>query len=252
MTMKRVLFLASCILAFHLAGFTQLTTRENVPSVIRTGTRPQPNNWAIYIGPSVTEVLDMVDKNVSWRGVPLVNLKYYQTDRLEWRLGLLFHGTREKEKGKLIDGGEKVEKVNMEFYNRLMPGVAYHFSPKNVVDVYVGGYLPIGLDRNKMIEKSGMLKNEVSQNIFTVGLEAFIGLQWFVADLPVSFGIEYGLSGLFQNGLRKKHVVSDGETTQTYYTSADEKDRRFFNSLKRNRFELGNDCRVSISYYFKN
>lgn len=251
MSMKRALFLASCMLAFHLAGFAQLSTRENVPGVIRTGTRPQAGNWGIYIGPSVTEVLDMVDKKVSWRGVPLVNLKYYQTDRLEWRLGLLFNKTREKEKGKLIDDGDNVEKVDMESYNRIMPGVAYHFSPQNVVDVYVGGYLPIGLDRNKIIEKNGNLKNEVSQSIFAIGLEAFIGLQWFIADLPVSFGIEYGFSGLLQNGLRKKHVVSDGETTQTYYTSANEKDKRYYDSLKRNKFEFGNDCRVSISYYFK-
>ena len=52
-----------------------------------------------------------------------------------------------------------------------------------------------------------------------VGLEAFIGLQAFIADLPVSVGFEYGLSGMFHTGQKVKTEVYDAvnNTTQTTY-----------------------------------
>ncbi len=249
-------------------GFGQLSTRESIPSVIHMGTRPEAGNFGIFIGPSISEIKDMVDKGIRWKGLPLVNFKYYIKDRLEVRLGLQFSKTREKSDGDLLNisndyfeeeegempdeevGNTSVKVIDMNSYNRLTPGIAYHFSPQNIVDVYVGANVPLGWDRYKSVHNEGDIKNEVSQNVFVVGVGGFIGLQWFVADLPVALGFEYGFYGLSQSGMKYKHVVSDGETSQTYYTK-DENDGVLYDNLKHSKFDFGTDLRITLSYYFK-
>lgn len=246
--MKRVSLLILCMCGFGLMSFAQLSTRENVPSVIRTGTRPQAKDFGIFIGPSISEIKDIVDKDIKWKGMPLVNFKYYFKDQLEGRIGLQFSKTREKSDGDLLAGGS-AKTIEMSSYNRITPGIAYHFSSKNVVDVYVGANVPLGWDRKRFVNNAGRDKNEVSQNIIVVGVGGFIGLQWFVADLPVALGLEYGFYAQSQTGLKFKHVVREDDVTQTYYTSS--KDGQAYDNLKENKFEAGSDLRITLSYYFK-
>ncbi|MDE6451671.1 MAG: hypothetical protein K2L23_05180, partial [Odoribacter sp.] len=144
--MKTKLFLTVvCMCASYTFGFAQLSTGKNSASVIKTGNRPQAGDYGIFIGPSYSEIKDMCDNNVEFRGFPLVNFKYYSSDHVEWRLGLQFSRTREKLKGDILNDDYKnigtVKNKDTKSYNRITPGIAYHFSPRNLLDVYVGGTL---------------------------------------------------------------------------------------------------------------
>lgn len=248
--MKRVSLFILCLFGCYTLTYAQLSTRENVASVIHTGTRPEAKDFGIFIGPSASEVKMMIDKDIRWRGLPLVNFKYYFKAKLEGRIGLQFSKTREKSEGDLLSGGS-TKTIDVNSFNRITPGIAYHFSSKNLIDVYVGANMPLGWDRYKSVNNGSGDKNEVSQNVFVIGLGGFIGLQWFVADLPVSIGLEYGFYGLNQRGMKYKHVVRSGESTQTFYTNDLGNDSPRYDNLKHTKFDVGSDARVTLSYYFK-
>lgn len=241
----------------YTLGFAQLSTGKNSASVIKTGNRPQAGDYGIFIGPSYSEIKDMCDNNVEFRGFPLVNLKYYSSDNVEWRLGLQFYKTREKIKGDVIDDNFKdlgsIKNKSVESYNRITPGIAYHFSPRNLLDVYVGGSLPLGWNRDGNINEAKYdgeeMINNVTRTSFVIGIGAFIGLQAFVADLPFSIGLEYGLSGLVRTGNKYKHEISTERGTKTYYTTNNS--HAIYDKLHSKNGDFGSDVRLTLSYYFK-
>lgn len=247
-----------CMCVSYTFGFAQLSTGENSASVIKTGNRPQAGDYGIFIGPSYSEIKDMCDQKIECRGFPLVNFKYYSTDNVEWRLGLQFYRTREKLKGDVIDdefeNAGNIKNKSVESYNRITPGIAYHFSSRNLLDVYVGGTLPLGWDRDGNIHEEKYdgekMKNNVTRTSFVIGIGAFIGLQAFVADLPFSIGLEYGLSGLVHTGNKYKHEINTQEGTQTYYTK-DKISDTMYDKLHSKKGEFGSDVRLTLSYYFK-
>jgi hypothetical protein len=158
---KKSLFSKSLILAILLfvglvPVMAQISEGEPYSRTIRTGNRPAYGDWGIFIGPSFSEITQMLDKDISWRGLPLVNIKYYKDDNMELRLGLQLSKTKDKVKGDLMEGDNKdvpVKYVNGESYYRLTPGFAYHFSSKNLLDVYVGANLPIGLSSERNVNE---------------------------------------------------------------------------------------------------
>lgn len=271
--MKKNVFLtliAVCLVSFASA---QITTGEPVSRIIKNGNRPTQGTWGLFIGPSVTEMVDWVDNwstkdnNNYWMGIPLVNVKYYASSRLELRLGLQFYSKGENttmKNDEVIENGTVTQEKsngrisNGESYNRITPGIAYHFSPHNLVDVYVGATLPIGIntytvkERNESVVNSETLKtmNNVSRNVFTIGLGAFVGLQFFVADLPLAFGLEYGFTGLAKFGGNYKHKTqtSGDEEPQVYYTSSESSPK--FDYLSTSKGLFGGDARITISYFF--
>jgi len=84
-----------------------------------------------------------------------------------------------------------------------------------------------------------------------IGIGSFIGLQAFVADLPLSLGFEYGLTGILRTNDKWYHVVTDGSgNTQSYYTTSSEVEH--FNELNAKSKYMGSDFRFTISYYFNN
>ena len=152
---------------------------------------------------------------------------------------------------------------------RVSPGIAYHFSPKNILDVYVGATIPLGVDAmNSVYETENYqvvtndatgthslqkyeVKDNYNYNSFTIGLGAFIGLQAFVADLPLSLGFEYGLTGMLRTNDKWYHEVADGEgNSQTYYTR--DGDYLHFDQLTNKSKYMGTDLRFTITYYFNN
>lgn len=264
--MKTKIFLSVvCVLFSYTFASAQISTGESSAHVIKTGNRPEAGDFGIFIGPSYSEIMDMIDSKIKVRGVPLVNFKYYSTPQLEWRLGLQFYRTKEKLKGDVIDelmeGAGTQKSKKMESYNRITPGVAYHFSSRNLLDVYVGATLPFGWDRNRQISEYKYDGEEEIHNVtrgsFVIGAGGFIGLQAFVADLPFSIGLEYGFSGLLHTGMKNKHEVQSGDDNQTYYTPSDEdmvKDLdggNRYDKLHAKKGEFGSDIRVTFSYYFK-
>lgn len=269
---KSILTLALCMAFVGLAQ-AQLSEGETYASTIVTGNRPQAGDWGIYFGPSLSEVMDLIDSKTDVFGFPLINLKYYAGDKLEIRAGIQYGGTTTKTNGKYneeyyLDDNEVIKSIPLtdNFYSRkfrITPGIAYHFSPKNILDVYVGAALPIGVDAEKEVYETDIYiyaneslirqaqKNNSTYNSFVLGLNAFIGLQAFVADLPLSLGFEYGLSGMLRTSDKVYREVTDYDgNIQQYYTTSGQSEH--FTNLDCSSKYMNNDIRFTITYYFNN
>lgn len=264
-TMKNYYFwiiLGVFLIVFETPISAQLSQRENNPSVIKTGTRPKSGDLGFYFGPSIAEYNEIVDENVDFRGLPFVNLKYYYSDRIETRVGVMYYRTKTKLEGDLAAGeiGNTLD-IDVESFLRISPGVAYHFSPKNILDVYVGGSIPLGREYD-LIEQnwedqatSDYVNQSSKKSTWVYGYNLFIGMQAFIADLPMAIGVEYGIMGLKHIGLQYKHEYSESiggvSASQTYYTIDDMGFGIEYDDLKYRSFEAGGDIRLTISYYFR-
>jgi hypothetical protein len=250
MNLKSLLLFLAVI--FSSMCFAQLSTRENTVGVFKSGSRPVAGDFGLFVGPSLQEIEDMSNSDqFTWRGIPLVNIKYYYTDNIECRLGLQFSGKSQTMDGEL-NNSKSADYVENESssYNRISIGAAYHFSPKNLLDVYSGAYLPLGWDsyhRESTYGNDGLVVSKVSP---VIGLGAYIGLQAFVADLPISLGLEYGFSGICHTGKKYKNVETTDGDDQTYYTTSEDNSTLTFSDLKLRDSSFGTDVRFTVSYYF--
>ena len=235
----------------------QISEGEPYSRTIKTGNRPVSGDYGIFIGPSLSEILQMVDDEISWRGLPLVNVKHYMSDNLEIRCGIQANKVASKDKGSVMVEDEpdvNVRNKDSEYLFRLTPGIARHFAPTNLLDVYVGATLPLGGSGEKIIaENSSFVSSSSERTSFEIGLGAYIGLQCFVADLPVAVGLEYGLSAVKYFGQKYKNVYTDEDgSEQTFYTKDFVGlDDTYYSKLSSSKGELGSDVRITISYFFK-
>lgn len=206
---------------------------------------------------------DMFDGDIKLTALPLINLKYMVSNQLETRLGIELYKSSERLKGSVTSIGEsgdnsayiidnKYAKSQAMFY----PGVAYHFSKKNLLDVYVGAEIPIGWNNDKTVREEDGAAASITKNSFVIGLGAFIGLQANIADLPLAIGVEYGISSRFDTGLKYKNEFKGDGESQIYYTAdlesfkhIDANDR--FDNLKAKKGEIGSQFRLTLTYYFK-
>lgn len=223
-----------------LASNAQITTGESSSRVIRTGNRAKAGNFGIYIGATSDMFKNIGDKKdeggiKNFEALPLINLKYMKSDNLEYRLGLEWWKSSSSTTDKT--GEEKIETSSSQSQFTFYPGVAYHFSNKNLLDVYVGGELPIGLAWNSM----GYGDEDMSTSNFRVGLGAFVGLQAYIGNLPVALGLEYGISTMYS-------TVSDGSMTKDGMT-IDYKQGPA-EDISQSKWNLGQQLRVTLSYYF--
>ena len=94
-----------------------------------------------------------------------------------------------------------------------------------------------------------------TKRAFVIGIGAFIGIQAFIADLPLALGAEFGVSSRFDTGVKYKTVNEvTGNDTQTYYSSAIENlpgENVDYDSLKARTGEIGGQFRFTLTYYFK-
>ena len=148
--MKKVLVLIAALIAVSVSVPAQISTGKNTSKVIRTGNRPEAGDWGIFVGASYSDFANWFDKKVSFEGFPLVNVKYYISDEVEARLGIQLQGQTQTVTGEHTVGEGENEK-SYDYKHKLSvgtnlfrPGIAYHFSTDNILDVYVGGELPIG------------------------------------------------------------------------------------------------------------
>ena len=257
--MKKKIILSFLAILFVIPSMAQLSEGEpNSTTIPRTGNRPRHGNWGMYIGGSVRQVMDLVDaiKDDSYNGwgLPLLNLKYYVTDRWEVRCGFEFASKSssltlkqdESENGPLT----KAYKQDSQHFARFFPGFAYHFNTKNILDVYMGANMPIGYDTHKSYREGkaeGIKTSErVLDGTFVIGGGVFIGLQCFIADLPLSIGVETGFSGVIRSGGQPKITTNDGTTKQTIYTYQGQN----YTLASKTDAEWGADAALIISYYF--
>lgn len=234
----------------------QLSVRENIDStVLRMGTRPQMGNYGLFIGPSLSTIVDLAGFSEDYDEVvlvalPLMNLKYYKTNRMEWRFGLQLANMKDALKGEENNTSTKAKEKYSETVFRLTPGMAYHFSPRNMLDVYMGGGLVVGCNAYTKKSEYGDSYTNVSQMSIVGGFNGYVGLQAFIADLPLSVGIEYGISALADYGMKYKHKVSSGGDEQVYYTTDRDGRETPYKTLNNKASIIGTDVKITFSYYF--
>lgn len=264
MSMKKIATLCATLLLVSGSMFAQLSTGEPHANVVpRTGNRPQAGDFGMYLGASVTQIIDLVKlnkndnfgKNAFW-ALPAINLKYYFTDNWEGRIGFQFaaKGTTDTRKFKTTSTQPVASRTTARdiHYTRFLPGAAYHFNTNNILDVYVGAQMPIGFDidntRNSSETNGVKTKQTIDDSRFVIGGGVFLGLQLFVADLPFAIGVECGYSGQASIGGGKVTTTNnDGTKTKTI----DGDPGKELKSSAYMEGVWGADAALTFTYYFQ-
>ena len=262
LTKSLLIAVVLCVCAVSQA-FGQISNGSPTARTIKTGNRPGEGDWGLYVGLSLDQIKDLKNKDIDWKGIPILNFKYFTSDNLELRLGFLGNSKSAKAKGDLyetpgdFDSATKDNLVKDKageycFY----PGIAWHFSPTNILDVYVGCDIPIGYDYDKYTKiYDGKNRATQTRSSFEIGFEGFVGLQCFIADLPLAVGVEYGFSGMRYFGQKYKHIITDADDNeQTFYTTDKVRDgeepEEYYKNLKSRKGKFGSEIRFTVSYYF--
>ena len=246
--------LAAVVALFSTAfASAQLTTAEPVASKVKGGNRAKAGNFGLYMGATSTMFEGWTSGDIEFDALPLINFKYMVSDRFETRLGLEIYREKSKEKSEIsTDNGNSTYEANGKNVNAetcFYPGVAYHFAPKNILDVYVGAELPIGWTRDVNVNEYGNYSSTVKGTTFNIGLGAFIGLQAYIADLPLALGVEYGISAVHATGLKYKNTIVDEDGKRSvFYTRP--YDNNKYDKLKSNEGGVGSQIRLTFTYYF--
>lgn len=237
-------FVAAVLLA--VPTFAQISDAKPTSHTLKTGNRPVKGTYGLYMGVTSDMFKDWSDNNISVSSLPIINFKYMQTDNIELRLGFEFSKNKTVTKGELSDTDVKSKKVNAS--NTFTPGFAYHFSPKNILDVYAGAELPIGWTRDKVYNESGDDYSSVKHGAFNIGLGGFIGLQAFIGHLPLALGVEYGLSAKLDLGDTYRYAVKSSGSKNEWVSDTPSGPR--FDKLKKRDGAWGSQFRITLSYYF--
>lgn len=229
--MKKIAFFLFFMCIGYTVGHAQITTGESYSGVVRTGNRAQSGDFGIYLGGTSTIIKNLGNLD-NFDFLPLINLKYMYSDEVEYRLGLeWWKETAYKE-------NDYSEQSDFESRMMLYPGVAYHFSKSNLLDVYAGAELPFGWGSEGFEEDYDGNGSDGKATQFNIGIGAFIGLQAYVGNLPLAVGLEYGISTLY--GAAKEGYISDDGMSVSYYEDA-----------KSNVWKLGNQARFTLTYFFE-
>lgn len=260
--MKIIKVVAFSILtfAFGTETFAQLLERDNVKSRIAVGTRPQQGDFGFLFGASLEEISEILDDDLSIRGFPLMSFKYYLSDNLELRLNTQSYSKSKSIQGSLVNQIGLEDDIDKESYLRFMPSAQYHFASSNLLDTYAGLGIIIGSERNEILttDKTNVtgdyVTNRMIKKTFVSGFNVNFGLQAFIADLPLSLGVEASIRGLKHSNLQYENTFSSsvgGVVTEQTYFSVDKDSLLRYQSLEYKSFDLGADLRFLLSYYFR-
>lgn len=250
----------------------QLTKGKPSADVIRTGNRAKAGDFGFFFGfynSDVESLFGAFDRQYSFKRtpIPLVNLKYMASDNLELRVGIEIKKSTLAAKigdraGGVADGFMETEQgVLTSVDNLLAPGFAYHFSKSNVLDVYFGAELPIGYTRDREYYKYVVEGDEgydkATSMAWNVGLSGFIGVQAYIANLPLAVGMEWGIFGRYNlNNKSKYESKAIGNSDVIYKYDLNDADLRglfggVYDEVKSARkFIAGNQLRFTVTYFF--
>lgn len=242
--MKKVILALCVALSCSVIAQAQISTGESLSQTIRTGNRAEKGDFGLYLGATTDMFKGLTDSDVEFKALPLLNFKYMTSDKVEARLGLEWWSKTNSSKAELEK--KSVSSSNRETNIMFYPGIAYHFNKSNILDVYFGGELPIGGGAQSVTEGKQSDVNYSDDNNptmtatkFEIGLGAFVGLQAYVCNLPLAIGLEYGVS------VRNRHLSNGVFAEEGYAISNFQKD------YSSNKFVLGNQARLTLTYFFK-
>lgn len=243
--MKKVVLIALALCMGFVTVNAQITTGESSAQVIRTGNRAEAGDFGLYLGATSTIFKSLMNVDeASVEALPLINFKYMVNDKLEARIGLEWWSVAGigKSSGEDDNGNFETKGKTKETKKYLTPGIAYHFNSSNLLDVYVGAELPFGWGSTVETSyadfkgKDADVDNKSRENNFKVGLGGFVGLQSYIANLPLAIGVEYGISSM--KNIASSTIVTDEK--QDYKTKGTEAD-----------WKVGHQARLTLTYFFK-
>ena len=258
MKQKLILSLGIAVI-MSITASAQLSTGINSSNNIRTGNRAEMGDFGLYLGAKTSIYKDLTEDFDLSGTLPLLNLKYMYDSDLEVRIGVEIYRAGKTLKGTIKDDAgksdikEKVVKSNYFIY----PGLAYHFSKLNLLDVYAGAELPFGTSGNKSNSEEGKSYSKYKQTSYHIGLGGFVGLQAYIANLPIAIGFEYGLASMFDFGLKGKSEVKlpDQKATVSYVPDNEvfgDYPMGPYNTLSARQGRIGSQMRLTLTYFFKN
>jgi len=265
----KAIFTLICI-SVSMLTFGQLSDRVNNPSTFKFGTRPVSGDLGFSIGTSVNDVTSILDEQ-DYKTLPLFNIKYYIQDDLVFTIGLKNNKKKTVYKGEVnttvdASGVKAYELRDIEQKFMLSPGFEKHFLPTNIFDAYIGGRVPLGYVRDIYEENTDFENNDYdylrqSQLSFVYGIQFMAGVQFFIADLPLSLGAEIEMSGIGYRGNKVKCLsdekVGGTTTTEKYFLALDDAGALSaaapfaFSKLRSRTWETETDFRISLNYYFR-
>mgnify|MGYP000008650780 CR=1 FL=1 len=272
---KQLLFFVVLCLAYTTKA--QISDRVNDESTYLLGARPEAGNFGFFFGMSTTDIVDLADTSWNESGIPILNLKYYYTDKIVLKAGIHVWKKRRS-----IDGEIDTDTTNWgpqisEFKHtetdaswNVNLGIEKHFDVSNIIDGYVGLNGNIGYARSVRINNisydgGDYISDEGSNFGFTYGLETVIGTNLFIADLPLAIGFETGFSARNFGANKYKYDYSESfdgtSNSYTYYTSLiddfenaqanDYSNNLMFSELTARRFDIVPLARLTFTYYLK-
>jgi len=268
--MKKILF-SALMACFAMTASAQIS--EGAPSAKKyaTGNRPMKGTFGLYVG-AETDLFktDEGPKSGQFHVLPIINLKYMATDNLELRMGMKFWKQRESFKGTMDEAEGVVAETQstkwVEADNQFRPGFAYHFTKSNLLDVYAGVEGILGWKRNTItynaeVDGTKSYNNVRIRNI-QFGANAFIGLQAFIARLPLALGVEYGIGTRWDGALKARSSAKTGDNDAIVKYSPDatqlthvnlpnnQLGNQTWDAVKGRKGQWGSQVRLTLSYYF--
>lgn len=287
--MKKTFMLLAVLAVSVSSLFAQLSTRDNDATNVNLGARPVAGDAALtftipLVGRSSNDGSDagLYNGNLFGAG-QVLTFRYYNTSDVAYRLGIHMSADNSKSNGELTDEdglGVSPGDVKEAEYQDVMreyliaPGIEKHFTNSNIWDVYAGGDVLIGFSKDKTmsneiyweqdpdgdpgdLQEGGRNFQTRTTNAFVFGLGGVVGMNIFVAQLPVSVGIEYGLSAKWLFGDRtmiESEFAIDGDddvTSNEYYEDPDDLGNIYTDFSKRQfNMDTNHNVRLNINFYF--
>lgn len=259
--MKRKLFLLAIVsVAFSFSLSAQISKGDPTATTIKTGNRPGKGDFGVFFGGGL-----MIGQDEPFI-LPVMNFKYFVADKIELRAGIDLYRNFNRTKGKVISGSvyadplvtyDKATAYVDGFFN-FVPGMAYHFSNLNILDVYVGAEIPFGVEHRRIVDSvsgeaappSAMPVSVLSWNPFVIGANLLIGVQAFIGNLPLAIGLEYGIGAKAYLGDKIKYVTENNAGDRAVYFKTDSEDAANWRKLARSSGYIDHTARLTVSYYF--
>ncbi len=267
--MKKVLLLVA--LAFGVSSsYAQLSTRENDATVEKYGARPVKGDMALTFAAGTgkdSATASLYKGNLLGAG-DLLTFKKYLSDDMAFRLGVRLKKKSSTTKGVSADSSALVTPEFFEYSLKknereyiVVPGIEKHFNAGNIFDVYTGADLYLGFkksvsndDKIKTNRAGDSNKTKTTTRNSVVGLGWIVGFNVFVAQLPISIGLEYGLNAKWDIGGKTRNEIetkSGGVTASADYFTL-EGDTRKYDKVGKRSFgmDTNQNVRLAVNIYF--
>ncbi|MEO8591407.1 MAG: hypothetical protein ABI432_18650 [Flavobacteriales bacterium] len=270
------------LLSFALLGVcsiasAQLSTRENQDTRYKFGGRPVAGDYGLTFGFTINNPEFGVDSADVTRGIAtwnslsrgnLITGKKYISDDVAYRAGIRLTRNSRTVKGdidstaQLPNSLSAAESRESSREYMIVPGIEKHFSSSNIFDVYTAGDLFLGFGKDKTVasttDRAGGTTATTSTTPYTiVGIGGIIGVNMFILDLPISVGIEYGISAFWQLGDKTKVEVETPTTSYEYFTVANDPNgvssaTNGYSSVKQKYMTMNSNdqVRITANIYF--